>query len=130
MNDMNPMVGQPIRRREDIRFITGRGRYTDDIAAAGQAYAAFVRSPYARARIGNIDTAAAKASPGVVAVFTGADLAAGGIGPLPCGWLVKSIDGTDMKVAPRPPLAITTVNFVGEPYAVVIADTPEAARAG
>src|SRR6185312_7073098 len=79
---------------------------------------------------GNVDTAAAKASPGVVAVFSGADLAAGGIGPLPCGWLVKSTDGTDMKVAPRPPLAISAVNFVGEPYAVVIAESPEAARAG
>ena len=127
---MNATIGQPVRRREDIRFITGRGRYTDDIAAAGQAYAAFVRSPYARAKIAGIDAAAAEKTPGVVAVFTGAHLTAGGIGALPCGWLVKSTDGTDMKVAPRPPLAVDVVNFVGEPYAVVIADSPEAARAG
>ncbi len=66
----------------------------------------------------------------MIEVFTGADLAAGGIGMLPCGWLVKSTDGSDMKVAPRPPLAIDQVNFVGEPYAVVIASTPEAAKAG
>ncbi|HUO13031.1 MAG TPA: xanthine dehydrogenase family protein molybdopterin-binding subunit [Caulobacteraceae bacterium] len=127
---MNAMIGQPVRRREDIRFITGRGRYTDDINLPGQTYAAFARSPYARARIAKIDSAAAKASPGVVAVFTGADLTAGGVGPLPCGWLVKSTDGTDMKVAPRPPLAAAQVNFVGEPYAIVVADSAEAARAG
>jgi aerobic carbon-monoxide dehydrogenase large subunit len=127
---MNAIIGQPIRRREDIRFITGRGRYTDDIAVAGQTYAAFARSPYARARVRGIDKASAKAVAGVIEVFTGADLAAGGIGTLPCGWLVKSIDGSDMKVAPRPPLAIDQVNFVGEPYAVVIASTLAAAKAG
>ncbi|HXQ45791.1 MAG TPA: molybdopterin cofactor-binding domain-containing protein, partial [Caulobacteraceae bacterium] len=127
---MNAIIGQPIRRREDIRFITGRGRYTDDVNAAGQTYAAFARSPHARAKIRSIDKGSAKAVPGVIAVFTGADLAAGGIGMLPCGWLVKSTDGSDMKVAPRPPLAIDQVNFVGEPYAVVIASTPEAAKAG
>ena len=120
---MNAIIGQPIRRREDVRFITGRGRYTDDVSAAGQAFAAFARSPHARAKIRGIDKASAKAVPGVIAVFTGADLAAGGIGMLPCGWLVKSTDGSDMKVAPRPPLAIEQVNFVGEPYAVVIAGT-------
>jgi aerobic carbon-monoxide dehydrogenase large subunit len=127
---MTDMIGQPVRRREDIRFITGRGRYTDDITAHGQAYAAFARSPHARARIVRIDATAAKDVPGVIAIFTGQDLAAGGIGPLPCGWPVKSSDGTDTKVAPRPPLAISAVNFVGEPYAAVIADSLEAARAG
>ncbi|HXQ11722.1 MAG TPA: xanthine dehydrogenase family protein molybdopterin-binding subunit [Caulobacteraceae bacterium] len=127
---MNAIIGQPIRRREDIRFITGRGRYTDDIAVAGQTYAVFARSPYARAKIRGIDKASAKALAGVIEVFTGADLAAGGIGTLPCGWLVKSTDGSDMKVAPRPPLAIEQVNFVGEPYAVVIAATAAAAKAG
>ena len=127
---MNAMIGQPVRRREDIRFITGRGRYTDDINLPGQTYAAFARSPYARAKIGRVETAAALATPGVVAVFTGADLTAGGIGPLPCGWLVKSTDGADMKVAPRPPLAATQVNFVGEPYAIVVGETLESARAG
>jgi carbon-monoxide dehydrogenase large subunit len=127
---MNAMIGQPVRRREDIRFITGRGRYTDDIAAVGQAYAVFARSPHARAKIRSIDKTPAKAVAGVVEVFTGADLTAGGIGMLPCGWLVKSADGSDMKVAPRPPLAAEQVNFVGEPYAIVIAETLAAAQAG
>ncbi len=127
---MNAMIGQPVRRREDVRFITGRGRYTDDISLAGQGYAAFARSPYARARIVSIDTTGAKTTPGVVGVFTGADLTAAGIGALPCGWLVKSTDGSDMKVAPRPPLAATQVNFVGEPYAIVVGETLAAARAG
>ncbi|MDE2488774.1 MAG: xanthine dehydrogenase family protein molybdopterin-binding subunit, partial [Alphaproteobacteria bacterium] len=109
---------------------TGKGRYTDDINVPGQTFAAFVRSPYPRARIVSIDPSEARAVPGVTGVFTGKDLAADGIGPLPCGWLVKSKDGTDMKVPARPPLAIETVNFVGEPYAMVVAETPEAARAG
>ncbi len=77
---MNAIIGQPVRRREDIRFITGRGRYTDDIVVPGQTYAVFVRSPHARAKIRSVDTAAAMALPGVVGVFTGADLTAGGIG--------------------------------------------------
>jgi carbon-monoxide dehydrogenase large subunit len=127
---MNALIGQPVRRREDIRFITGKGRYVDDISLPGQAYAVFARSPYARAKIRKIDKASAKAVAGVIEVLTGADLAAGGIGNLPCGWLVKSTDGTDMKAAPRPPLAISHVNFVGEPYAIVVAETLEAAKAG
>jgi carbon-monoxide dehydrogenase large subunit len=128
MNDMG--IGQRVKRREDVRFITGRGRYTDDINQPGQTYAVFVRSPYPRARIVSIDASAAMATPGVVGVFTGQDLADGGIGPLPCGWLVKSKDGSDMKAPPRPPLAVERVNFVGEPYAVVVAETLAAARAG
>ncbi|HLK23633.1 MAG TPA: xanthine dehydrogenase family protein molybdopterin-binding subunit, partial [Caulobacteraceae bacterium] len=127
---MNAVIGQPVRRREDIRFITGRGRYTDDISAAGQTYAVFARSPHARARIKGIDKTPATAVPGVITVLTGADLSAGGIGALPCGWLVKSTDGSDMKVAPRPPLAAEQANFVGEPYAIVIGETAAAAKAG
>ena len=122
-------IGQRVKRREDVRFITGKGRYTDDINLPGQAYAVFLRSPHPRARIKAIDASAARKAPGVVGVFTGKDLAADGIGALPCGWLVKSKDGSDMKVPPRPPLAIETVNFVGEPYAVVIAETLGQARA-
>ncbi|HVN00630.1 MAG TPA: xanthine dehydrogenase family protein molybdopterin-binding subunit [Caulobacteraceae bacterium] len=122
-------IGKRVKRREDVRFITGRGNYTDDISVAGQTYAAFVRSPYPRARIVSVDAGAAKAAPGVVGVFTGQDLAADGIGPLPCGWMVKSKDGSDMKIPARPPLAVERVNFVGEPYAVAIAETPEAAKA-
>ena len=123
-------IGQPVRRREDIRFITGKGRYTDDINQPNQTYAVFLRSPYARARIVSVDPAAALAIPGVVGVFTGKDLAADKIGDLPCGWLVKSMDGTDMLVAPRPPLAVELANFAGEPYGVVLGETLEAAKAG
>ena len=123
-------IGQPVRRREDIRFITGKGRYTDDINQPNQTYAVFLRSPYARARIVSVDPAAALALPGVVGVFTGRDLAADKIGDLPCGWLVKSMDGSDMLVAPRPPLAVDLANFAGEPYGVVLGESLEAARAG
>ncbi len=123
-------IGAAVKRREDIRFITGAGRYTDDIDQPGQTYAVFLRSPHARATIGGIDTATALQIPGVVAVHTGADLAADGIGDLPCGWLVKSKDGSDMLQPPHPPLAVERVNYVGEPYGVVIADTLQAARDG
>ena len=123
-------IGAAVKRREDIRFITGAGRYTDDIDQRGQAYAVFLRSPHARATISGIDTAAALQVPGVVAVYTGADLAADAIGDLPCGWLVKSKDGSDMIQPPHPPLAVERVNYVGEPYGVVIADSLQAARDG
>ena len=123
-------IGAAVKRKEDARFITGAGRYTDDIDQAGQAYAVFLRSPHARATISGIDTSAALQVPGVVAVYTGADLAADGIGDLPCGWLVKSKDGSDMIQPPHPPLAVERVNYVGEPYGVVVADTLQAARDG
>ena len=80
-------IGARVRRKEDVRFITGRGRYTDDINRPGQLHAVFARSPHAHARIDLLDIAPAQAVPGVVAVLTGADLAADGIGPLPCGWM-------------------------------------------
>ena len=130
MADTRTGIGAAVRRKEDARFITGAGRYTDDIDQAGQAYAVFLRSPHARATIGGIDAAAALRVPGVAAVYTGADLAADGIGDLPCGWLVKSKDGSDMIQPPHPPLAVDRVNYVGEPYGVVIADTLQAARDG
>ena len=130
MADTQTGIGAAVRRKEDARFITGAGRYTDDIDQPGQAYAVFLRSPHARATIGGIDTAAALQVSGVAAVYTGADLAADGIGDLPCGWLVKSKDGSDMIQPPHPPLAVDRVNYVGEPYGVVIADTLQAARDG
>ncbi len=123
-------IGKSVKRREDIRFITGQGRYTDDINQPGQTIAVFLRSPHPRARIVSIDASEALAIPGVVGVFTGKDLAADKIGDIPCGWLVKSSDGTDMLVASRPPLAVELVNFVGETYGVVIAETLAGARAG
>src|SRR5262247_1824610 len=78
------LFGKSIKRREDPRFITGRGRYVDDVKLPGMTYAAFVRSPHAHARIRKIDTAAAMRHPGVVAIFTGKDMA--GVNSLPCGW--------------------------------------------
>ena len=121
-------IGASVRRREDARFVTGNGRYTDDLHVEGQVYAVFVRSQHARARIESIDIADALAIEGVLAVLTGADMAADGIGSLPCGWMVKQQDGSDMRTAPHPPLAVTQINYVGEPLAVVIAQTLEIAR--
>ncbi|MGE0667654.1 MAG: xanthine dehydrogenase family protein molybdopterin-binding subunit [Sphingomonadales bacterium] len=123
-------IGARVTRKEDARFITGRGRYTDDINRPGQLHAVFARSPYAHARIGNLDISAASTSPGVVAVLTGDDLKADGIGALPCGWMIHSRDGTPMKQPPHPALALGAVRYVGEPFAVVIAETREAAQAG
>lgn len=123
-------IGAPVRRREDLRFITGNGRYTDDINQPGQLYAAFCRSPFPRARINGVDAADALAVPGVVAVYTGQQMVEDGIGDLPCGWMVKSKDGAEMKSSPHPPLAATVVNYVGEPYALVVAESRQAATQG
>src|SRR6201996_1738117 len=121
-------IGAAVRRKEDHRFITGKGHYTDDINRPGQAYAYFVRSPHAHATIDNIDATAALKSPGVIAVFTGEDIAADKIGGLICGWMIHSKDGSPMKAAPHPALANTKVCHVGEPVAVVIAETLAQAR--
>ena len=123
-----PAIGASVRRHEDYRFLTGQGTYTDDINRPGQLYAFILRSPHANARLGAVDTAAASSSPGVVAVFTGKDLAADGIGGLPCGWLVNSKDGSPMKEPPHPVLADGQVRHVGDPVAVVIAESLAAAR--
>ena len=117
-----------MRRREDVRFITGKGRYTDDIQVPGQTYGVFLRSPYARARIVAIDAADALAQDDVVAVLTGADMAADGIGDIPCGWCRAAERRLDMVSAPHPPLPEVNVNYVGEPYALVVAETLEAAQ--
>lgn len=123
-------IGASVRRTEDARFITGTGRYTDDINVPGQTYCVFVRSTHARATIRSIDTSGALSTPGVVAAFVGADLAKDEIGDLPCGWLVKSKDGSDMIAPPHPPIATERVNYVGEPYALVIGETVQAAKDG
>jgi carbon-monoxide dehydrogenase large subunit len=91
-------IGAPVRRKEDIRFITGKGHYTDDFDRPGQGHAYFIRSPYAHAKIKNIDIAATKNLPGV-AVLTGADLAGDKIGNLICGWMIHSKDGSPMKMS-------------------------------
>ena len=125
-----PLVGQSVKRKEDFRFITGQGRYTDDFVKPGQTYAAFVRSPHAHARIRAIDAAAALKVPGVVAVLTGADLEADGVKGLVCGWLIHSRDGSPMKMGGHPALASHKVRHVGDQLAVVIGETAGAAAAG
>ena len=121
-------IGASVRRLEDPRFLTGRGNYTDDIDRPGQVHAWIVRAPLAHATIDRIDTAAAAAAPGVVAVFTGADLADAGIGGLPCGWQLHFKDGSPMNEPPHPVLAHGKVRHVGDPVAVVIAETRDQAR--
>jgi aerobic carbon-monoxide dehydrogenase large subunit len=116
-------IGATVRRKEDQRFITGKGHYTADVSRPGQTHACFVRSPHAHARIKGIDAAAASKMPGVLAVLTGADLAADKIGNLICGWMIHSKDGSAMKMAPHPALAQTKACHVGDPVAVVIAET-------
>ncbi|MDE2298663.1 MAG: xanthine dehydrogenase family protein molybdopterin-binding subunit, partial [Burkholderiales bacterium] len=119
---MSP-IGQPLRRREDQRFLTGAGQYTDDVAMHGQTYAAFLRSPYAHARIKSINLDAALRAPGVVRIFTGADLAEAKVGGLPCGWLIHSKDGSPMKEPGHPVLAQGKVRHVGDQVAMVVAET-------
>jgi carbon-monoxide dehydrogenase large subunit len=116
-------IGASVRRKEDQRFITGKGHYTDDVNRPGQGHAYFLRSPHAHAKIKSIDSKAAAAMPGVLAVLTGADLAADKIGGLICGWMVKSKDGSPMKAAPHPAIAHGKANHVGDAVAVVIAET-------
>jgi carbon-monoxide dehydrogenase large subunit len=121
-------IGTSVRRREDYRFLTGQGTYTDDINRPGQLYAYILRSPHAHARITGIDTSGAAKAAGVTAVYTGSDLAADGIGGLPCGWQIHSKDGSPMQEPPHPVLAVDRVRHVGDPVAVVIADTLAHAR--
>ena len=98
-------LGASVKRTEDIRFITGKGHYVDDINRPGQAYAYFLRSPHAHATIDKIDASAALKSPGVVAIFTGDDIAADKVGGLICGWMIHSKDGSPMNVGGHPALA-------------------------
>jgi len=121
-------IGTPVRRREDYRFLTGGGTYTDDIDRPGQLYAYILRSPHAHAQITAIDTAAAQRAPGVVAVYTGKDMVADGVGGLPCGWQVHSKDGSPMAEPPHPVLAIDRVRYVGDQVALVIAESLAQAR--
>jgi carbon-monoxide dehydrogenase large subunit len=129
-------VGHPVRRREDARFITGRGRFTDDVNVPGQAYAAFVRSPHAHAAIHRIDTRAALAFPGVIAVLTGVDARADGLKRIPHHPVptnphevpLTSRAGSAFFLAPHPALPHDRVRFVGTPLAMVIAGSPALAR--
>jgi aerobic carbon-monoxide dehydrogenase large subunit len=121
-------IGAAVRRKEDRRFITGRGHYTADISRPGQVFAYFVRSPHAHAAIKSIDTKTASVMPGVLAVLTGNELAADKIGGLICGWMIHSKDGSPMKMAPHPALAIGKACHVGDAVAVVVAETLAQAR--
>ena len=122
-----PHIGEAVRRKEDYRFLTGAGNYTDDINLANQRVAVFVRSPHAHAVIKSIDVSKAEAMPGVTKVFTGKDVE-GKMGGLPCGWLITSTDGTPMKEPPHPILALGKVRYVGDHVAMVVADTVEQAK--
>ena len=128
MNVVTPFegIGASVRRKEDLRFLSGRGQYTDDINRPGQAHAWILRSQHAHARILSIDTTAAAAMPGVVAIYTSADLTA--IGGLPCGWQIHNKDGTPMAEPKHPVLAEGKVRHVGDPIAVIIAETRSQAR--
>jgi aerobic carbon-monoxide dehydrogenase large subunit len=121
-------IGAAVRRKEDFRFVTGKGQYTADINRPGQAHVAFVRSPHGHAKIKKIDAKSAAAMPGVLAVLTGAELAADKIGNLICGWMIHSKDGSPMKMAPHPAIAHGKACYVGDPVAVVIAETMAQAR--
>ena len=116
-------IGASVRRKEDHRFITGKGQYTDDISRPGETRAFFLRSPHAHARIKRINVTAAEKLPGVVAVLTGAQLATDKIGNLICGWMIHSKDGSPMKMAPHPAIAAGKVCYVGDPVALVVAET-------
>nr|WP_249788622.1 xanthine dehydrogenase family protein molybdopterin-binding subunit [Bradyrhizobium sp. G127] len=125
---MSEGIGARVVRKEDKRFITGKGKYTDDVRLHGMTYASFVRSPHAHAKIKSIDVEAAKAMPGVVDVLTGQQLVDDKIGNLICGWMIHSKDGTPMKMGAWPAMAPETVRFVGNAVAVVIAETRNQAR--
>ncbi len=119
-------IGAGSKRREDVRFLTGAGNYTDDINVRGQAYVHFLRSDVAHGKLSKVDTGAAEGMPGVIRVFTGADFE--GVGGLPCGWCVTDRHGQPMQEPAHPVLAQGKVRHVGDPIAAVVAETAEQAR--
>ncbi|HEV7255534.1 MAG TPA: xanthine dehydrogenase family protein molybdopterin-binding subunit [Mesorhizobium sp.] len=121
-------IGARVLRKEDRRFIMGLGRYTEDMVVPGMKRAAFVRSPYAHAKIKSVDVSKAKSMPGVIAVLTGRELKSDGIGNIICGWMIHSKDGSPMKMGAWSPLAVDTVRYVGDAVAVVVAETRGQAR--
>jgi carbon-monoxide dehydrogenase large subunit len=127
MGDMK-FIGQGVKRREDYRFLTGSGNYTDDVDLPHQSYATFVRSPHAHAKIKGINKNRALKAPGVIAIYTGEDIAAAKINGLPCGWLITGSDGQPMKEPPHPVLAQGKARYVGDHVAMVIAETQHQAR--
>lgn len=121
-------IGAAVRRKEDHRFLSGRGNYTDDINRPGQVYAVIRRSDRPHARLVSVDAAAAKAAPGVLAVYTGSDLEADSVGGVPCGWQIHNKDGSPMAEPKHPVLAVGKVRHVGDPVAVVIAQSRQEAK--
>jgi aerobic carbon-monoxide dehydrogenase large subunit len=121
-------IGQPMRRHEDLRLITGRGCYTDDVILPRMTHAFVLRSPVAHAHIKHIDAAAARRMPGVLFVATGEDVRADGLGDVPCMVPLVNRDGTPRHDTPRPVLALGKVRHVGQPVALVVAETLTAAR--
>src|SRR5690606_35243738 len=119
-------IGKSIKRVEDKRFLTGKGRYTDDIVLPGMTHAFILRSPYAHARILNVDTSQAEALDGVVAIFTGEDVK--DVNGVPCGWQVNFKNGDTMKEPPHPLLVRDKVRHVGDAVAIVIAEERGIAR--
>lgn len=132
MNDVShsasQWIGRPLRRLEDLRLLTGQGRYTDDVLPEGAAHVAFTRSPHAHARILKIDTAAARAAPGVIAVVLGAEIAADGVGEIPFTRLHKRHDGSPIVAPPRMPVTADVARFVGDAVCMVLAETRNQAR--
>ena len=123
-------IGQPVRRKEDVRLLTGKGRYTDDVNLDGQVWAAFVRSPHGHAEIRSIDASAALASPGVTHVFTGADLDAGGVKPIIADLHFTDRTGKPMFKPERAVMPSDRARYGGEPLAMVLAETADQAKAG
>ncbi len=121
------LIGQSVRRREDARFLTGRGQYTDDIVLPRQTYGVFLRSPHAHARIVSLNTAAALAAEGVLGIYSGEHFRA--VGGIPCGWLIHSVDGTPMKEPKHPVLADGKVRYVGDAVALIVAESLVEAKA-
>src|ERR1700742_1367366 len=121
-------IGASVVRKEDKRFITGKGRYVDDIKLVGMTFAHFVRSPHAHAKVKSIDSSEAVKMPGVIAVLTGQELVDDKVGNLICGWAITSKDGSPMKMGAWPAMAPETVRFVGQAVAVVIAETKNQAK--
>src|SRR5260370_37639964 len=121
-------IGARVNRKEHHRFLTGLGRYVDDLPLARATYAYFLRSPHAHAKIETIDVSAAKKMPGVVEIFTGKDVADAKMGGLICGWVVKDKHGQPHKAPPHPVMAADTVRYVGDTVAMVVANSHDEAK--
>ncbi|EKS69150.1 xanthine dehydrogenase family protein molybdopterin-binding subunit [Caballeronia zhejiangensis] len=122
------LIGAGVKRKEDYRFLTGAGQYTDDVVMPQQSYGVFLRSPHAHAKIARIDIEAALKSPGVIGIFTGKDMAGENVGGLPCGWLIHSTDGSPMHEPPHPVIAHDKVLHVGDQVALVVAESVKEAK--